>query len=244
MKKLRWLPVCSFLILFGACGDDESEVGEGSVIVTTYGEPFIEEGIPGSEVADDWTVSFSKFEVSIDNVVVGGEDVSASETTIELTTPSSGEGHPYGTVELPAGEYTRQSFRVTKVDIVGTATLADESKTFSWVFDAPTTYVDCEATTEVTEGDEASFEITIHADHLLYDSLVAEEPQLLFQALADADSDEDGDITQEELSNTDIAGYDPGSESGIDNLWTWLERQVQTLGHVDGEGHCDVSATP
>jgi hypothetical protein len=88
----------------------------------------------------------------------------------------------------------------------------------------------------------AIFQITVHADHLFYDSLVSEEPQLLFQPLADADADQDGDITTEELGATDIGAYDPGNED-LDDLWSFLMAQSRTLGHVDGEGHCQASAT-
>lgn len=88
------------------------------------------------------------------------------------------------------------------------------------------------------EGETASFQITVHADHLFSDSLVSSEPKVLFQPLADADSDGDGALSEAELVAADVGAYDPGSEDGIDDLWAWLGAQVRTLGHVDGEGHC------
>ena len=118
----------------------------------------------------------------------------------------------------------------------------DETKTFHWVFDHTTTYHGCETTTSVEDGGTSTFQITVHADHLFYDSLVSEEPDLLFGALADADEDGDGEITEEELSEADIGAYDPGSEDGIDDLWAFLNAQAKTLGHVDGEGHCHAEA--
>ena len=144
----------------------------------------------------------------------------------------------------PDGDHTGASFTITRVEVEGTATKGADTKSFSWVFDEPTRYVECETTTAVSDGGSATFQITVHADHLLYDSLVSEEPQVLFQALADADADADadGNITQAELAATDIGAYDPGSEDGVDDLWAWLVAQTRTLGHVDGEGHC--RATP
>jgi hypothetical protein len=51
---------------------------------------------------------------------------------------------------------------------------------------------------------------SVHADHLFYDSLVSEEPQLLFQphanANANADTDADGQVTKAELSVAEISG--------------------------------------
>ena len=92
------------------------------------------------------------------------------------------------------------------------------------------------------DGGYAAFQITFHPDHLLYDSLVSQEPLLLLPALADADADVGGNIPQPGPAATDIGAYDPGSEDGVDDLWAWLLAQTRTLGHVDGEGHC--RATP
>ncbi|MFO7178627.1 MAG: hypothetical protein DIU78_008020 [Pseudomonadota bacterium] len=225
------------LLALAACGSD----GKGTVRVTAYGESFIEEGIPAEEVVDGWAVTFSRFEVAVRDVVVAGARVSVPDA-IELTTPSSGEGHELGTVLVPAGEYREAGFTVARVEVEGMAEKGDEAKAFSWVLDAPTHYAECDTTTVVPDGGTATFQITVHADHLFYDSLVAEEPELRFQTLADADTDEDGEITEAELAVTDIGAYDPGSEGGIDTLWEWLVAQSRTLGHVDGEGHCRTSA--
>lgn len=233
MKRTRTAALLPTLILLASCGTD----GEGTVTVTAYGESFIEDGIPASEVGDGWAVTFSRFDVSIEDVTVAGADISVP-ATIDLSESSSGEGHELGSALVPEGEYTGASFTITRVEVDGSATKGTETKSFSWVFDEATRYTECETTTSVSDGGSATFQITVHADHLLYDSLVSEEPQLLFQALADADADTDGIITQAELAAADIGGYDPGSEGGVDDLWAWLVAQTRTLGHVDGEGHC------
>lgn len=227
----------SSLLLLPACGTD----GEGTVTVTAYGEAFIEEGIPASEVGDGWALDFSRFEVSIRDVTLAGASIEVP-ATVDLSAASSGEGHELGSALLGAGEHTGASFTIARVEIDGTATKGSTTKTFSWVFDQPTRYEECETTTKLTDGGTAAFQITVHADHLLYDSLVSSEPQVLFQALADADADGDGAITQAELTAKDIGAYDPGSEDGVDDLWAWLVAQTRTLGHVDGEGHCHATA--
>lgn len=216
-----------------ACGTE----GEGTLTVTAYGESFIESGIPASEVGDGWAVSFSRFDVGIDSVTVANTDISLP-ASVDLSESSSGEGHELGSALVPEGDHTGASFTITRVEVEGKATKGSEAKSFSWVFDEAVRYTDCETVTSVSDGGSATFQITVHADHLLYDSAVSEQPQLLFQALADADADADGVIAQAELATTDIGAYDPGSVSGVSDLWGYLNLLVRTLGHVDGEGHC------
>lgn len=224
-------------ILIAGCG-----TGEGTILVTAYGESFIEDGIPASEVGDGWAVDFDRFEVTIRDVTVAGVPAPVMGT-IDVAAASAGAGHPLGSVVVSAGDHDDAGFTIARVEVDGSATRGADTRTFQWVFDQPTVYRGCETITSVADNGSATFQITIHADHLLYDSLVSEEPQVLFQALADADTDGDGEIAQAELAATDIGAYDPGSAGGIDDLWSWLVAQTATLGHVDGEGHCEVAAS-
>jgi hypothetical protein len=221
-----------------ACGVDNA--GSGSVEVRVYGEEFVEEGIPAEEVDDGWAVQFDRFEVTIEELSLGGTKVPTFDP-VDLTRPSDGEGHLLSRLELPVGRYVEPGFTIAKVHVVGSAQKGADTLTFDWTFDEPTHYHACETSTEVTRGDVSVFEITVHADHLLYDSLVSEAPSLVFQPLADADTG-DGVITREELAQTDIGFLDRGNLP-IDDLWSWLTAQVATLGHVDGEGHCHTGHT-
>lgn len=70
MKKLSLL--CAFVLV--ACGG-----GKGSVAFTTWGEEFIEEGIPvdSNEVTgfvDGWSVKYSKFLITLGEVTVAAHD--------------------------------------------------------------------------------------------------------------------------------------------------------------------------
>lgn len=232
------LLLCSLglsLALLG-CGS-----ASGTVNVSAYGEEFIEEGIPAGDVDDGWNIEFSRFEVTFSAVTVGGARLEDA-ITVDLSEASDGEGQELGTLEVAAGEHEESSFIIERVEVSGSASRDDEEKSFAWVFEGAVAYHECETTTPVVSGEAATFQVTVHADHLFYDSLVAEEPQLLFQPLSDADADDDGEITQEELEDTDIGAYDPGSAGDVNDLWTFLNAQIATLGHVDGEGHCH--ATP
>ena len=228
-----------FAPVLAACGAEAE--GEGEVTVSVYGEDFIELGIPAEEMADEWSVSFDRFDVTVADVVVGGVEMPAADP-VDISVSTEGAGHPIASAVVPAGAHTDSSFAITRVELSGSASKDGTTKSFEWVFEQGTRYVACETTTSVTDGGSATFQITVHADHFFYDSLVAEKPQVAFQALADADVDGDGVITREELEVTDIGGYDPGSAGDVNDLWTWLIAQSRTLGHVDGEGHCDSQA--
>jgi hypothetical protein len=218
-----------------ACGE-----GEGTVRVTAYGEEFIEEGIGADDMNDGWAVTFDRFEVSLSDVVIAGAAI-AVPSTVDVAEVSGGEGHELGSAVVTEGDYSDASFVIARIEVDGSAVLGAETKAFSWVLDAPTAYAACDARTSVSDGGVGTFQITIHADHLFYDSLVAEEPQVVFQPMADADADDDGELTREELSMSDIGSFDPGSEGGVEDLWEWLVASTRTLGHADGEGHCEAA---
>jgi hypothetical protein len=210
--------------------------GEGEVEVRTWGEAFIEDGIPASELADGWAIEFVRFEVELRDVSVAGASFEDPDP-IDLAQSSEGRGQLIGRAAAPAGEHDDATFTLARVQLEGSASRGDVTKTFAWTFDTPVTYMDCEAQTEVPRGGVGELQITVHADHLFYDSLVSEQPALRFDAIAAADTDDDGELTMAELAVTDIGGYDPGNLP-IDDLWSFLSAQAQTMGHVDGEGHC------
>lgn len=239
MMRLSWIALaCALLGSLGCSGEDEPGAGQGSVSVTAYGEAFIEEGIPASALADGWAISFDTFTVSVSDVVVGGKTMPASDP-VALTAASNGQGKVIATALVPAGEHTGSSFVISRVVVSGEATKEGVTKRFAWTFDQSTRYGACETTTSVVNAQAATLQITVHADHLFYDSLVSEAPALRFQALADADADGDDQITQAELEAASVGAYDVGSGGDVTNLWAYLVAQSRTLGHVDGEGHCE-----
>lgn len=232
-RVVFWLFLVGGSTAIGGC----SEPGDGEVLVTVYGEEFIELGIDSDTMDDGWAVEFERVQVGLEDVVVGDIAV-VSSSTIDIAAPSGGSGYLIGSAAASEGAYRSSSFMLREVSVSGSATRDGITKTFDWQFDVATHYSECETITEVREGQTATFQVTIHIDHLFYDSLVSQEPGLYFQPLADADLDGDGVITRAELQDTDIGGYDPGSSGGIDDLWSWLLASSRTLGHVDGEGHC------
>lgn len=219
------------------CETDDGGAARGILEVRAYGEEFIEQGIGAAAFEDGWAVQFSRFEVEVASVTVAGQTLSGP-VGVDLTQASGGAGQPVTQFEVAAASYSDAAFALRIVGIEGLATKGADVKSISWALDAPTRYSACETSTVVSEQTAGRFEITVHADHLFYDSLVSQAPALRFQPLADADTDGDGAITRAELEAASIGGYDPGN-ADVATLWEWLVAQAGTVGHVDGEGHCE-----
>lgn len=230
MIRTRLLPAFTLTTCVVAC------VGEGEVEVRAWGEDFIEVGIPADALADGWAITFDRFEVELREVSIAGASLDDPDP-IELTEPSEGRGQRVGSASASEGDHDDLAFTIARVRVEGSASKADQTKTFAWEFDQPVRYDTCEANTRVPEGGVGEVQITVHADHLFYDSIVSESPALRFDPIAAADLDADGEVTPAELAATDIGAYDPGNLP-IDDLWAFLAAQATTMGHVDGEGHC------
>jgi len=231
--RIKAAPLVTVVLLNVGCA------GSAPLDVTLYGEEFVESGIPATATADGWAIAFDAFAVRVAEVRLSG--VSTQGRTLNLAEPSSGSGQKVATLQVPEGPIEGAAFTLEDLFIEGRATNGKLVKTFAWRFEGPVRYANCEVEATATSDAGGPFQITIHADHLFHDSLVASAPAIRFGALAAADTG-DGEITREELSATDIGAYDSGSQSGIDDLWRFLEAQSKTLGHVNGEGHCEASA--
>lgn len=184
----------------------------------------------------------------------------------DLARDSGGAGFEVVSTEVPGAAYDHVSFRVAgsadagagnaspdDVDLMtagplslhveGTARKGEVEKRFAWSFASATRYGHC-AGTAVIDGTDARTVLTIHADHLFYDDLVSPEPRVAFDLIAAADDrgDADGEVTPDELAAVDITGeerYQVGNQTEVEDLWAFIDAQTATLGHIDGEGHCD-----
>ncbi len=256
--------------LFAGCGDDPLAAGQFEASV--YGEEFIEEGIPADVFADGWSVTFDRFLVSVGGVRAqaghdAGEQMSDAYTIVDLAEATGGDGHVIATLDVPGGAYDHFGYALVhdadstalNVDaadadamraagyalwVQGSATDGTDTFTFDWGFTFGLVITHCEIAVTI-DGGSGGAQATIHADHLFYDDAVSAEPDVAFQAIADADgadgTEPDGDITPAELAAVDITTferYQVGSLD-IDDLWGFVSHQVSTVGHVDGEGHCE-----
>jgi hypothetical protein len=225
-----------FAVLLSCAGPAE----EGEVEVRVWGEAFLEEGIPAAVMADGWAIDFTRFEVELRDVSVADATLDDPEEPFDIAQPSDGRGQLVGRVQVAAGVYYHPShpaFTLVRVQIEGVAEKDGVQKSFAWTFNTPVDYTNCETTIDVPSDGVGEFQITVHGDHLFFDSLVSPESSLRFDPIAAADTDDDSEVTMAELAATDIGAYDPGNLD-IDDLWSFLSEHARTIGHVDGEGYC------
>lgn len=242
MKERRLLPA-SLLVAFSllACAPPP-------LSVSAYGEEFVEHGIPADVFVDGWQVRFGRFEVRLQGVALESSGTPISdvipERVVDLATGSDGAGHGIG-VLAPRQAFDTLTFTlapsgdVPALYVEGSASKGDVTKSFQWSFATDTAYVCAPGVLENAAARAA--EITVHADHLFYDDLDDEDPNVAFELMAAADVDDDGLITRAELEATDLTTeerYQVGSRD-IADLWGFVEAQSRTVGHIDGEGHCD-----
>lgn len=119
---------------------------------------------------------------------------------------------------------------------------------FAWGFGGTTAFTDCHDSTNqegfvVPAGGRATVQFTIHGDHPFYDDLQSETALLRFDLIASADSNMDHNVTLEELAAVDLTRaptgqYGVGAARDVTNLRQFITSLVSTIGHFNGEGHC------
>lgn len=224
----------------------------GTWTVDTWGEDYIETGIPAAEFSDGCSVTFSSFEVEITEgqLLDGNGDAVADLEPARVDLVPVGP-HDLGSVEVPAGTYTTARFVIApdasdSVHVAGELSCGEgeeaETVAFDWSFSTTTTYL-CEPDAlTVPSAGEVTTELTVHGDHLFYDTLEADDAVLQGWPIVNADADADGSVTLDELEAVSLAplGYSVGQYSEVEDLAAFVRHLTQTVGHVDGEGHCGV----
>lgn len=145
--------------------------------------------------------------------------------------------------------------------VEGVASRGEETVPFAFALDLDVDATRCESA-DGTEGlvvREATFtdaQLTIHLDHLFFDSYATDEPAMRFDAMAAVVGDDDL-LTLDDLqaqSTTDVRDadgapilvggspllYDAGDlPLDAPNLRDFVRAAAITVGHFQGEGHCD-----
>lgn len=137
--------------------------------------------------------------------------------------------------------------------IEGAITRDDEEVTFRFLVPAETAFGPCEADgipgVPVTGDVTTAVGITIHGDHMFFDSFGTHDVQRRAQWIADADLDDSGHVDEEELmtiTGTALSELFPSDEYAlggwtafpIESAYDFLRAQLQTQGHFLGEGEC------
>jgi predicted small lipoprotein YifL len=268
----KWLTLTLSLALTG-CG------GTGTLVLTTWGEEYIEQEIPPTEFEDGFTVQFSKFLVVLKDFTLATKTGRKGPTQ---STPLVVDVHLPGPLVLQTFEglealkYDQVSYgigpasnavgagNVAAADVQamtagghslwveGTVAKGGVSKRFAWKFDIDTRYTECTSPdfgegATVPVGGEAKVELTIHGDHLWYDDLQSPDAKLRGTAIFGADADQDGTITQQELTAVSLTTlplgqYGTGGASSVKSLNDFVRALGRTVGHFRGEGECVTAA--
>ncbi|MGC4066455.1 MAG: hypothetical protein QM784_17845 [Polyangiaceae bacterium] len=271
-------------------GCNESGDGSGTVTITTWGEEYIEEGLPSSAFLDAWSVKYSKFLVVYNHVTIADDDgdvVAKVEHPLVFDMTQRAKGHPktLTTYELAARPWPNLSYQIgpitedakpgdlatvddvtllqsnqASVHVEGTATSpTGAQKTFRWSFSPATLFQGCHGMQDgkevegvlVTNGGVQEVELTVHGDHLFYDDLQSEEGGPRFQAYADADKNDDGEVTLTEMDDVPLytipiekGTYGTGALGNVDTLGQYVRTLARTIGHYRGEGSCNSKEVP
>lgn len=164
----KWQALASAALLAGA--SCEADAGKGSVQFTTWGEEYIEEGIPASEFADGWGVTYEKFLIVLGDATVAdrsGDVGGALDGTwaFDMTRPGPHEWGTLGGLEArrwddvgvesvpagpgtQAGSCTHEDLALMRdgglvVHVEGTATDGTRTVAFSWDFTQRTLFSSC-----------------------------------------------------------------------------------------------------
>lgn len=230
------------LSLLAACG------GTGEWSANTWGEDYIEVGIPAGDFEDGCNAVFTTFEVEITEAVLldGNGDIAgdAGSGRFDMTTAGV---QSIGTADVKATFYDSARFVIEpaggdSVHAIGQVTCGAETRSFDWSFDTSTTYLCEPEDLTIATGGSSTTELTVHGDHFFYDGLDGDDAVVQGSAIVAADADDDGEVTLAELAAIDVAtlGYDVGPYSDVTTLADFVTFLTRTLGHVDGEGHCQV----
>ena len=183
MIKVTALGTALLLSLSGCSSSDggATPVGKGKVSFTTWGEAYIEVGLPKDAFEDGWSVEYSRFLITLRDVKVAGAD---GAVVAQMAKPKvfdmvkAGQKAVVSFADLPAQAYTKVSYQIGPVDaaaelgdgvtaadrddlvkngaslhVVGEATDGTTKKTFDWYFSVATAYENCKAERDGKETD-------------------------------------------------------------------------------------------
>lgn len=136
----------------------------------------------------------------------------------------------------------------------GDACYSNAELSFAIGINAEVTFGPCEIDGipgfSVAAGSSGTVAATIHGDHLFFNGFPEGDEggvMRLAQWLADSDLDLNGAVTEQELkaiAPSSLPELDTRYQLGgspirpLDNMWTYIRAQLETQGHMDGEGEC------
>lgn len=139
------------------------------------------------------------------------------------------------------------------MDTDGNPCYPQPSVSFRFGVNAVTTFNECESDgvvgVAIPDGTTGTVAATIHGDHMFFNGFPEGSEggvMRLAQWMADSDLNLDGQVVRDELEGlavADLAVVDEryeltGTEGQIADMWDLLIEQLESQGHMDGEGEC------
>ena len=109
------LATSALLLSVNGCGGSDN--GKGTVVITTWGEEYIEDGLPASAFLDEWSVKYSKFLIVYHDVIIADDhgDVVAEldrPLVFDMTKKAVGQPKTLASFELEAKSWPNLSYQV------------------------------------------------------------------------------------------------------------------------------------
>lgn len=233
MQRLSSLVVLSAVL--SACGPAVSIVR-----FTTWGEAFIEEGIPAASFEDGWSVKFTKFLVIVKEITVtdaanaigsnqpgakafdlvkkGPVEIYASTVPVKTWDVVRFSIAPDANAEasnIEPGDLALLKTRAASLIVIGSATKSGVTKTFEWNFTHNTVYDNCERADGMGKGLVAlpGRELTVQLTmhgDHLFYDQLTGDAKLRFDAFANADANNDNKVTLDEVQAVQLTSLPAG----------------------------------
>lgn len=206
---------------------------------TTWGEDFIETGIPGDKFEDGWSVKFSRFLIVFRDAAIadstgaiGAQQPGAKAFDLTKKGPvevfaATASGKAWDVVRyaigpdsnadatnIEASDLALLKSRTASLIAIGSGTRAGVTKSFEWSFTSNTLYDACERAgggkgVVLVPGKSVEVQLTVHGDHFFYDQLSG-DAKLRFDPIANADANNDNKVTLDELATVQLTSLPQG----------------------------------
>ena len=269
----RGWPVVAFMmagaVWLGGCSL-ASQQGRLTVYVT--GGSRVEDGVPAAEVADGWALRFERVLVTVARVQADGTSggMVAGDTRARIVNLTDKGRQVLLESTVQAGNWPFLRFSLVPADDASTAlnasaadvqrmqgdrltayvegwlSKADIQKRFAVGFTGTAEYGPCRMDATVQSGSAGSALITLHAEHLLRDSLIAAQPKLRGDALVSAESplDQDDLITAAELKAVEgdtlraLPNLEQDPAARVTSLHGFVEQLVLKMARLGAGSPC------
>jgi hypothetical protein len=219
------------LMSLNACNSDN---GIGTVAVTTWGEDYIESGLPSSVFpADHWSVKYSKFLVVYHNVTIADADDNVAASldhpfVFDMTQKAKGTPKTLANFELDAQSWPKVSYQVGPISNDATAgDLASDDDVALLQKDGASVHVEGMAT--APNGDTKTFKWSFSPATLFRDCHGEKDGKELYGVLVTNGGTQEVELT---VHGDHLFYDDLQSEEAVPRFQAYADADANTDGDV------------